>query len=60
MIHTWGYPRQELPENFFRKLMLLKVKNCVLLNSVREFTEIEPSIICLHNQLIFIHSIVTC
>ena len=60
MIHTWGYPRQELPQNFLRKLMLLKAKICVLLNSVREFTEIEPCIIYLHNQLIFIHSIVTC
>ena len=39
-------------------------KICVLLNSVQEFIEIEAWLLltfflCLHNQLYFIHSIVT-
>ena len=39
-------------------------ENCVLINSVREFIEIEAWLLlnfflCLHNQLISIHSIVT-
>ena len=51
-----------LLQTFARNLNDTHRENCVLLNSIQEFIEIETRllltfVLCLHNQLVSIHSI---
>ena len=60
-VELWNKIQKQLKNMLFNNTS----KNCVLFNSVQEFTEIEAWLpltffLCLHNQLTSIHFFVTC
>ena len=64
LIKTIRYPKLNTVTPGVKGSAILAGENCVLLNSIQEYFEVEVWLLlnffmCLHNQLISIHCVVT-